>query len=233
MKKAITMLLAITLTISLVSCGKEKTTTVLPDSSAEQSVTSDDSTSANQDEQSISVNKNIMTVDVTFPASFYEGKTDSDIQAEVEANGFKKYVINNDGSVTFTMSKAKHSEMLDTMKENVDETIDSMLNGEEAVTSFKKIEYNDSLSRFDISVDEAAFTDSLDALNTLTFLFSGVYYQVFDGIDPEEIDVVINYYNADTNDLIDSSSYQDMIASMADTETQPSFEIDEDSSENP
>ena len=58
---------------------------------------------------------------------------EEDIKAAAAENGFKDCTINEDGSVTYKMSKSKHKEMLNDLKSSFDESIASLLEGESAV----------------------------------------------------------------------------------------------------
>ena len=62
-------------------------------------------------DQGITVDKNLFSVDVTLPASFYEGEnmTQAKLNADAAKKGYGKATLNKDGSVTLRMSKAEHS----------------------------------------------------------------------------------------------------------------------------
>ena len=68
----------------------------------------------------VQVDEGLLNVDVTLAASFFEDQTEEEIKAEAKENGYSDCKINDDGSVTYTMSKKKHAEMLDEMKTSFD-----------------------------------------------------------------------------------------------------------------
>ena len=115
------------------------------------------------------------------------------------------------------MTKAKHKEMLAEMKSDLDESIAAMINGEEAVESFQKIEYADDFSKFDVYVDRAKYT-AFDSLYVLAFYISGAYYQAFEGKDMNDIDVVVNFIDEATNEIFESSSYRNLVDNANNTE---------------
>lgn len=174
MKKIISLLLTLAMTLSLCACGGSS------------------------------------FKEVTLPATFFEEKTEEAIKADAEEKGFTACTVNEDGSVTYKMSKAKHKELLDETKASVNETIDSLLNGEESVASFIRIDHADNFSRFDIFVDPKTYTP-WDSLHALVFYVAGVYYQVFDGKDAASVDVLVSFIDNSTKEVISSSSYQELL----------------------
>ena len=216
MKRLLALLLAAVMTLSLCACGggneapkQESGTTneqVETSTQGNQEVASDDKA-----EGGIAVDEGLLSVEITMPATFFEEETEESIKASAEENGFDNCTVNEDGSVTYKMSKAKHKEMLAEMKTSIDESIADMLNGEEAVESFVKIEYADDLSKFDVYVDPATYTE-WDSFYALAFYIYGAYYQAFEGKDMDSIDVVVNFINNETNETVSSGSYADTVA---------------------
>ena len=81
-------------------------------------------------DQGITVDKNLFSVDVTLPASFYEGEnmTQAKLNADAAKKGYGKATLNKDGSVTLRMSKAEHSKAVAEMKKSVDDYIRETVN---------------------------------------------------------------------------------------------------------
>jgi hypothetical protein len=90
----------------------------------------------------ISVDKNLFSVDVTIPASFYEDQklSQAELDADAAKKGYGKAKLNSDGSVSFRMSKAQHKAALDDMKKSVDDYIQESVNASPKI--FKKIYVN-------------------------------------------------------------------------------------------
>ena len=221
MKRILAILMVLAMTLSLCACGGgEKSPAQESTSSTNQETmeASDESTESVEgaeevDDGGIEVDEGLLSVEVTLPASFFEEETPEEIKAAAEENGFKECIVNEDGSVTYKMSKAKHKEMLEEMKASMDESIDEMINGEDAVESFVKIEYKDEFSSFDVYVNPELYTE-WDGLYVLAFYLSGAYYQAFDGKDVEKIDIVVNFINNDTNEIISTSSYREWMDNL-------------------
>lgn len=195
MRKIFALLLALAMTLSLAACGGGGT---------EEPTESDSA--------GVQVDEGLLNVDITVPASFFEDQTEEEIKAAADEQGYKKCVINADGSVTYTMSKAKHKEVMESFKTSIDEAIEDMVNGEEAVASFQKIEYNDDISEVNIYVDKSKYT-AFDAFSGLAFYFMGAYYQVFSGDDQDTVDVVVNFIDSASGETLDTMSYREFMES--------------------
>lgn len=133
-------------------------------------------------DQGISVDKNLFSVDVTIPASFYEGQTltQAGLEADAAKSGFGKVKLNSDGSVSFRMSKAQHKKAVAEMKKSVDDYIQETVNDSPKI--FRKITYNGNMTEFNISVDKAAFEEDFAAgMIGFGVAFQASFYQMFNG----------------------------------------------------
>ena len=168
-----------------------------------------DATTKNAD--SISVDENLITVEVTMPAAFFEDETPEEIQANAKEQGVISCTINDDGSVTYKMTKAKRREMLNGFKKAIDDTIqDYTSGGENAPSSYKSISYNSKVTQFDVRVDRAAYENSFfDSLYVMSFYMLGGYFQIFDGVPEDQVNVIVNYIDDSTGEIIETGSYQD------------------------
>lgn len=216
MKRIITVLLAICLVLALSACNarsKSNNEPTEPGTTAGASSTPVEPASTStqepnsEDSQGISVDENLLTVEVTIPASFFEEETPEEIKAGAADSGMISCDINDDGSVTYKMTKAKHRELMASMKEQIDSSINDMLQGEEAVASFKSVKYNDDMSSFKIYVDPTLYSD-WDSMYVLAFYMLGGYYQAFDGVPSEDIDVIVEFIDQTTDEVLDTGSYR-------------------------
>lgn len=167
-----------------------------------------------------------MTVEITLPASMFDSDSEvaesgeetasDDVEIHktpeeycnriVKENGYLSAVPNTDGSVTLTMTKAKHSEMMAEMKQSIDDNIQKSI-GDDGFQSIKEVTYNDDVTEFTVKVDREAFEGSWDGLSALTYAFCGAAYQYYSGVsDPR---AVVTYIDADTGETISTSTYPD------------------------
>jgi hypothetical protein len=211
MKKLSVVFFTIVLLVSLCACSNNRDT----------EFTNSDTTERKETSNEISVDENLLTVDITVPASFFEDMTEEEIESNSKEQGFTKVVINDDGSVTYTMTKAKRQEILNDYKNELNNTIDSYINGENKVASFKSIRYNNDISKIDIRVDSSLYS-AWDSMHTLVFYMYGAYYQIFNGVNKDDIEVIVNFIDDSTNEILDSGSFRKWLenTSSGDDETE-------------
>lgn len=222
MRRFLLLMLTLSLVFSLAACGgtaAEQGGGETPAGTGAAPAISTAPTAAPSPETDggIQVDEGLLTVEITMPASFFEDMTADEIKAAAEEEGYKACEINADGSVTYTMSKAKHREALADFKASVDEAIEEMISGEEAVASFRRIEYNNNFSRIDVYVDSAAYT-TWDAFSGLAFYVMGAYYQILSGDDPDAVDVVVNFIDEATDEVIHTMSYREFMEASAEAD---------------
>lgn len=229
MKKIFAILLAACMLLTMVACGagEEKAPAVeTPENEQPVQPTPEQETQPDSEQESqptpeagsgigdIEVDENLIDVEITLPADYFEGGDEESIKAEVEESGFKSYKINEDGSVTYTMTKAKHKEMLTQMASEMDEMLSSMVTGEGKIPAFTSVEHNDNFSVIDIYVDTAVYTP-MDAMYALVLFLVGAYYQAFEGLPEEDVDVVVSFIDsADGETVLDSSSYRTFMTNL-------------------
>ncbi len=154
----------------------------------------------------IEVDKGLFNVDVTVPPGFFEGLSEAEIAASAEEAGYSSYVLNADGSVTYTMSKAAYEAALQEMRDSTDSVIQDAVNQNPDV--FTSITYNKSMTNFDVVVNRAAYEGSFEAgFIGITLYFSGMFYQMFEGVPTDDQQVLINFIDASTNQTFDTQKW--------------------------
>ena len=148
----------------------------------------------------VDVDRNLFDVTVTIPAEYAEGMTQEELDEAAEAEGYRA-VLNDDGSITYTMTKAQHAEMMAGLAESIDEAMASMV-GSEEYPDITSVTANDDYTEFTITTtnSEVSLTEGFGSL--ALFTYSGLYH-IFDGTPVDNIH--IDYVNADTGEIIESS----------------------------
>lgn len=168
-------------------------------------------TKANEEtkEESLNVDKSLLNVEVTLPASMFEGEEDIDTMiADAEADGIDKVTKNDDGSVTLKMSKSKHKELMNEIETSIKESIKEMkTSGDYA--SIKDIAHNDKFTDFTVVVDKAAYENSMDGFVALGLGISGAMYQLYDGANPDDYKVTVSVKDEATDEVLDEMVYPD------------------------
>ena len=208
MKKLFAFLLIIAILISVTACGNKPEESTTSNNNPTHSPTTADNSS-----NEMKVDENLLSVDITLPALFFEDQSEEEIKETAMENGCKKCTINEDGSVIYTMTKKAHKDMLKEMSDEFKESTLGFLEGENKVESFISIDYDDDFSRFDVYVDPAKFT-SMDAICALGFYLTGAYYQAFAGVDSDKIDVLVSFIDNETKQVLETGSYQEYLENI-------------------
>lgn len=167
-------------------------------------VVSDAAASTSASEDGLNVEKNIFSVTLTYPASMVdEGTTQDSLNNEISGiDGIKSATLNEDGSVTYIMTKAYHKQIMDDMAQTIDESMAEMVSSED-YPNFTKVEANEDYTVFTVTTKSKAL--SLDeSLSLLQFYTEGAFYNVVSGNDADSINV--DFVNADTGEIIDGGT---------------------------
>ena len=127
-KKVLAALLAVTMALSMVACGN----------SSEQKGTDKKEASSKEDKGNLKAEKNLLSVEVTLPASLV-GDSEATLDEEAKAAGVKDITKNEDGSVTMKMTKKAHKALLEEIKTGIDEGLKEILEDKENYPSFDSI----------------------------------------------------------------------------------------------
>lgn len=157
---------------------------------------------------SINVDKGIVNVDVTLPTSFFIGSTKEKIIAEAKGNGIIETIINEDGSVTYTMSKSKYKEMMKELGDSVGSTIDEIVNSED-YTSIKEISYNKDFTEFDVKVNRQQYEEGFDGFAIFGLVIGSTYYSAFAGKSSEDLQIIFNMIDETTGEIYNTTIYPD------------------------
>lgn len=199
MKRTISLLLILSLLFTNVGCSSKD---------------NKPKTEGKQDKaDTIQVDKKIINVEITIPASLLnlDGEEDTDIEEiteEAKGKGIKEVKLNDDGSVTYTMSKDAHKELLEGMRNNITDSIEELIDDED-MASIKDIVPNKTFSEFEIVVNKEKFENSFDGFGVLGLVFQSMFYQLFEGVEPDNYKVLINYKDEATKEVFNSVTYPD------------------------
>ena len=156
----------------------------------------------------LNVNKGILNVDVTLPASLFIDSTEEEIIAEAKENGVTETVVNEDGSVTYTMSKSKYEEMMKEIGDSIVSTIDEIVNSED-YTSIKEISYNKDFTEFDVKVNRQQYEEGFDGFAIIGLVMVSTYYSAFEGNSGEDSQTIFNMVDETTGEIYDTAIYPD------------------------
>ena len=145
----------------------------------------------------VQVENGVMTVSLNVPADLAQNITQEIIDAGIGTQ-YQAAFRNQDGSITYKMTKEQHQAMLEQLAVSFDNSLQEMIDDEKYTIS--NITRNNDFTVFDISLDgaEPSVSDSFAAFSLYMY---GELYGVFNGKRPEH--VIVNYLDSNGN-LIDS-----------------------------
>ncbi|HQK54597.1 MAG: hypothetical protein GX867_10565 [Tissierellia bacterium] len=208
MKKSIKWLsILLILVIILSACGNgqkiDENNEELPKETNQLSETS--SVPSEEDSQGIEVDKKLLTVDVTLPEQLVGDLSNFDEKEYLAENeGIKSARVNDDGSLTLTMTKSKHKEMLEEVRKSIDESFGEFIEGDN--TSYiKTIDYTENYRDIMVGVDREAYENSFD----LTPFFLGISAGMYQSIAGIEYRTTITINDTLSGEVITSVTYPD------------------------
>lgn len=202
MKKGFAILMSAIIALQFTACGSSNTTSSASSSNNTSSVTS------SEEAKGLEVNKGLLDVTITLPASFFKDTDLESIKKSAEDQGIKNVTQNSDGSVTYKMSKADHKKMMEEMKTSVSDTLNGFKNGTD-YSSITEVSYNDDFSQIKISVDKTEYESNMDSFAALAAGFQGMFYQLFDGRKEDDVSVKVDFVDNKTGEILDSTIYPD------------------------
>lgn len=191
MKKIIVLLLTVAILLCFASCSSGETT--------EKEKTSTNSATTTTE----IVDENLLTVEITVPASMFDedNQQSNELSEEQKEQGFKSAQVNEDGSVTYTMSKAAFKDYKENLKATVEDTFNNL--GSE-YSFIQKVDYDNNFSVVKLYVDEATYSQGFNFMCVMAVGYSANMYQAYTN---EEISCTVEVYNNANGELIESATY--------------------------
>ena len=146
----------------------------------------------------------ILYVKITLPADFVG---DEVTQESIDSKAGETYTsgtLNEDGSVTYKMTKKQHKAMLTSLAETCEESFQEWVDSSDYAIS--EISHNSDFTSFDVHLEteEAGFSEKFLAL--AFYMYGGIYAR-FSGKKVDNIEV--NYYSVN-GDLIETANSANM-----------------------
>ena len=143
-------------------------------------------------------------VEVTLPPDMFEGEDMDEIIAEAEEEGMSVVEEHEDGSITYAMPSSVHSEMMEEIEEDIQEQIEDV---KVEYASVEDVSHAADFAEFTLVVDQEAYETSFDGFAAFELGLQGMFYQMFDGVGEEDIEVKVHLENVDTGEEFDTIVY--------------------------
>lgn len=211
MKKLAVLLLSSALILG--ACSNEEEVEDKNVETEDATASSETKEAEKKSEGGVDVDKGLFNVEVTLPAAFFEGEDTETVIADAKKQGIEEATLNEDGSVTYKMSKSKHEELMAELAKSVEETKTDIVESGD-FPSVQKVETNKDYNKFTVSVDRAAFENSMDGFATMSLGLVGSYYQAFNGIDAVDMKVEIELEDAAAGEVFNTIVYPKALEEM-------------------
>lgn len=196
-RKLLSILAAASLAMSLAACGGTSSNAPAPGSAVSDTTASSD--------QKIEVEEEVFDVEITLPADMVGETTQEQLDSE-NAGKAHSVTLNEDGSVTFVMSKKQHKDMMTEIAASLDESLSEMV-GAEDYPNVQKIEHNDDYTAFTVTTTSTELSLQ-ESMSVMVYYVSGGMYNAFAGNPAANIHV--DFVNADSGEIISSADSSDM-----------------------
>ena len=202
MKKMIATLVALSMCLSLIGCGSsgeipEETQATATSSTETTSEVTTEPTTEPTTEATEPPTEAPVPISITLPQGFVGDITLEEVDATYSGEGVLEATLNEDGSLTLTLTKEKHAEMVQVAIDAIDQTIESLLTSEDY--RFTSIDHNEDFTHYTIYLPAESLTMNESFAFIALYFATGLYYAILG----EEIDeVFIDYVNELTGDVI-------------------------------
>ena len=180
--------ICIMMLIAFTGCSDSKSTTSEPSPTEESG-------------SQVEVDKGLLNVEITIGADMLEtfDETAEEFKASLEENeevDFKDVTVNEDGSVTFKMSKSGHNKMMDEMLKSIDSSIAEITQNKEDYPNVIDITHDKDLLNWKIKMSSTEQNIS-ESFLCFGLAIQSIFYHGFNG--DKQADVVVDYVDEDGN----------------------------------
>lgn len=153
------------------------------------------------------VDSGLLTVTINVPKDMVSSKSQEELDQKVAADdGYISAILNADGSATYVMTKAKHTEMMLTVKELLEEEL-AKIPGSDSTPNITSVTMNSSADVFTVITTNETLSLG-EQMEALVFYGLGAMYNQMNGTPADNIRV--DYFNEATGQLIDTANSKNM-----------------------
>ena len=131
---------------------------------------------------------------------------DSDIIAQANEQGFEDVSIQADGTIVYKKPEAQYREIMDEIHTGLTELIEEFITGDD-IESIVNIEHDKFFTDFKVYVDKEKYENSFEGFMLYALLIQAAAYQVYSGAELDQRPVHLSVIDADTGEVMSSSSF--------------------------
>jgi len=152
----------------------------------------------------VEVDDGLFNVTITVPSDFMGDTTQEELEAAAAETGYK-VTFNEDGSVTYVMTKKQHQQMLDDIAADINASLADMV-GSEEYPNITEVTSNDDFTEFTVTTKNAE-PDLSESFSSMAFYMYSGFYHIFEGHEVDNVHV--DFVNADSGEVIGSADSRD------------------------
>lgn len=134
--------------------------------------------------------------DVAVTVPNYGFEEDDDTSSVPEA---KETVVNEDGSITYTLTKKQQKEWKKAVKSNFDDYIKDILDDDTNYPNVEDITYNNDMTEFEIDLATTNIAQSELFIGYIA-LFTAPVYQQVNGVEEKDVDYKVTVKDSSTGE---------------------------------
>ena len=166
------------------------------------------------------------TVAITIPADLVgEGESGANMLEDLseDAEGIISVTENEDGSITYVMTREAQQDLLKEMAESIEESVWELTEGEDADPAIKKIAYTKDFSEFTLVIDQEN-ASGFEIFYALALGMVGANYQACAGNGM--VDVPVKMQDAETGEIYSSATFTELMEMFSDLFSGDDWETD-------
>lgn len=164
-----------------------------------------------ENSKSMNAKKSDDEVEVTLPAILFQNQDFDTLTEKAKSKGVNEVVKNEDGSLTYKMSKSVYNELFNEMETNITKMV---AEGKKNLQSVKDITHDKTLSEFTIVVDRKTFEKSMDGLVIYTLGVTAFNYQLFKEKHSSDNKVSVSLKDEKTGEVFSVIEFPDVLEEL-------------------
>ena len=131
----------------------------------------------------------LQDVEIQVPVQFVSVQERYNVQNDMHEKDVKSAALNDDGSITYRMTKASYDQKLIKMKSEVEAILANLIESDE-FPNVQHITYDESFSKFEITVLRDKYESGFESFAVFNVIVKAVYYQMFkDASSVSEVEI--------------------------------------------